>query len=181
MSETATPTPATDAVPRKGRRWLKIGLLASLALNLLLVGILAGGAWVHRRFDGTGTATVQAARYVRGLPDERRQAIRGAMRDEIEKMRALRRDVRAAREAARQLLVADPFDKAAYAGAQQALLEKELLLRRQGTHMLVETVGMFTPEERQGLARAEARREQRWRRHRARDEENGREPPARQP
>jgi uncharacterized membrane protein len=176
MSET-TGTPAIAAEPRRAPRWLKFGLIASLALNLLLIGLIAGGAWVHRRFDGTGSATVQAARYVRGLPGDRRSAIREAMRAEIDKMRGLRRDVRAERDAARAVLAATPFDKAAYAAAQQKLLEKELLLRQQGTHMLVETVGMLTPEERQGLAKVEARREQRWRRRSSRDDAPRREDP----
>ncbi len=171
MSETAAQQMKPD--PPRAARWVKYGLIASLALNFLLIGLLAGGAWVHRRVEGLSSTTIQAARYVRRLPDARRTEIREAMRPEIARVRELRGNVRALREAARGLLTRTPFDKAAYAAAQQRVLDAEIALRKQGTLLLVETVGMMSPDERQGLASMEERRDRRSRDRRGGRPENG--------
>jgi uncharacterized membrane protein len=114
MTDAATPPPPTSPPPpprpRRGWRWL---LIASLALNVLFIGAVVGGAIRHWRSPPGTTPGGELSLLWQALPGEARQALRGGIDDDRrggregrERMRGDLRDLRA-------LLVAEPFDRAA--------------------------------------------------------------------
>jgi len=103
---------AAEAQKKTGR-WIKIALAVSLALNLLVVGVVAGaalsgGKWrdhaPHRLAPVGGPLT-------RALTEEDRHAIGRAMREARRGDRSRRRDHRAAFDALLVDLRAVPFDR----------------------------------------------------------------------
>lgn len=99
-----------DPNPRAPRRWLRLVLVLSLALNLAVLG-LAVGAWLRFGPGGHGHGHVESvgAELVRALPRADRRALREAMHGGPEGRRppaAALADIDAA-------LRARPFDAAA--------------------------------------------------------------------
>ena len=158
MTETGASAPAR----RQNPRWLWGGLLVSLALNLLLIGLIAGGAWRRFRVDDFSSGTAQAARFVHRLPSERREQIRSAVREQLDRLRELRRAARVVRDGATKALAAEPFDLAAYTAAQDRLVAADAEIRAQGAKILTATANLLSTEERRALAQRMSRYEQ-WR------------------
>lgn len=109
------PPPSSVPKPPPRRRWWRLLLIASLSLNLLFVGLVAGGAMRLWRGPPPGMAmpASETALLWRALPDGERRALRGP-----ESATAPRGPARAAQlrdefENLRALLLAEPFDRAA--------------------------------------------------------------------
>ena len=101
--------PQTDKPPvNRLRRFL----IASLAINLLLVGAALGAFWRarHHGFPAFGN-DLGMMDFVRQLPDDRQPAIRDQLTTERQTLRPLRREVRETWNAANAELAAEPFDK----------------------------------------------------------------------
>ena len=137
-------------------RGTRLALLASLALNTLLVGGLVS-AFVRygpSAFGAPGpTSQRNLGAYVSTLPAERGDAI---MRRVGEKRRALgptRRELRTAREDALAALTSEPFDKDRFLAAQTRLIEVEHAQRLGQRDVLAEIAGSMTPEERRAYVR----------------------------
>ena len=95
--------------PRTARA-VKILLGLSLALNLLVLGLVAGTAWRQGHGPRDRGAHAYAAPYVMALPRETRRALMRDLRSDHPRLdRAARRDSYAAMVAA---LRAEPFDPA---------------------------------------------------------------------
>ena len=158
-----TDTEPSGVVPRT-RRWKGILLVASLALNLLIVGIVAAMGVKHGW--GPPPAGIQQAtllRFARTLPAERKQEIWNVVRPEVHTVRPLWRDLRAARRHVRSALTADPFDENAFRQAHDRLLEVEAKVR-DAIHPIYNKVAtLLTAEERREFARWQARAERPWR------------------
>lgn len=154
---TDAPSQPGPAQPAAGSRRLKYALIASLALNLLIIGAVVGtmyGFGKHRRGIGGG---------VRGedfglmgltfrLPDERKKEIRQRLRADREALRPLANEVRAARRLAADKLAVEPFDKAALEGALSAAGEKDRTLRAAAIAAFLAQAEQLTAEERRMLA-----------------------------
>jgi uncharacterized membrane protein len=116
MTDPAPPSPPPAARTGRGLRWL---LVASLALNLLFLGLAAGGAariWrMAPAADSTPAAELQLL--WRAMPEDDRRAMRRGDDDDWRERRGDRSEGRAERAAdllaLRSLLLADPFDRAA--------------------------------------------------------------------
>jgi len=120
MNETEGKTPARA---RTGRI-LRVVLVLSLALNLLVLGVMAGAAFKARQSGHDSHAGSDLHALWWALPGEARRDLRGAMGPRDDDAR-LTRDDRRARAAARHgevlaLLRAEPFDAGAFAAAIQA-------------------------------------------------------------
>ena len=80
-------------------RWMVAALIGSLAVNLLVVGLVAGASWRGR---DTATAcrgpTPNLLGYASTLPTDRRKALWARTAEERVHVRPFRRDVRAARD-----------------------------------------------------------------------------------
>jgi uncharacterized membrane protein len=149
----------TQSSPEKSaptrRSWL---LMASLALNLLVVGAIAGTliSGRHRHFGGFGGygrdggmgGELGLMGFVRSLPAERQRALREAADLQRGMMRPLRQAVRAARAEANTALSAEPFYAARLQAALSALADAEAKARSAATTVLVKAVNQMTPAER---------------------------------
>lgn len=147
-------TDTTDPTPPAPRPWTRVLLVASLALNLLVLGAVGGALWhggPHhedraRRHGHTGGPLTRA------LSDEDRHAI-------LKQMRAARdqgTEGRANLDAAMKALVADlraqPFDRDAAARhlAQQRAFFSDRIAR--GQNLLLDRLAEMTQAERAAYA-----------------------------
>ena len=157
MTGPETPAPGAPPEPAPARRraplWMRVLLLASLALNLLVVGIVAGAIASRRAPDGVAIPRDPAsALYFRALPHDHRDAFEAGMRREAERFRVDREALRAEVAATLAALRADPFDPAALAERIAAQRRGVAGRTAAGDRLLVERVAVMTPEERQAYA-----------------------------
>ena len=102
---------------RRVPRWLLVALLASLALNLVIVGSVAGAMWRFRKPPPWASAvTPNLLGYASTLPAPRRKQLWDTTAEERRHIRPFRREVRTAREETVKALIAEPFDKQALPG-----------------------------------------------------------------
>ena len=150
MSEAATPP-----VARPGRsRWLRWLLIASLAFNALVIGLVVRSVWHMRAasMSVVGGLDARLPGFVDTLPPERRDALRRlGMADRPRQLRPLRLEVRRARGDVMRAFLAEPFDKQALSKAQAAALEAEIRLRTAVQEILPEIGERMTPAERRAL------------------------------
>lgn len=167
MSDTPAPAPVTTRLPR----WAKFALIASIALNVLVFGAVAG-AFMRGGPDGPAARGSNILGYIATMPQEKRQKLFATTRDLRSQIRPLRQ---AAREAARErvaALVAEPFDKQRYLAAQTKQIEAESRLRLMLRDLVAEAAATMSQDERRAFAR--------WRtpRHMPMSEDDGLDPPA---
>src|SRR4249919_2303304 len=102
-------TPGAERV-RRVPRWLLVALVVSLALNLVIVGSVAGAIWRFRTPPQWASAvTPNLLGYASTLPAPRRKQLWDATAEERRHIRPFRREVRAAREETVKALIAEPF------------------------------------------------------------------------
>jgi uncharacterized membrane protein len=148
--------PETEPRPGGSRR-LKYALIASLALNLLVIGAVAGTMIGFGKHHGPRGGHPRGEDFglmglTRTLPEERRKEIRKQLREERGRLRPLFEDVRTARREAADKLAAEPFDRAALESALAAVGERERTLRQEAVNIFVGHVERLTPDERGRLA-----------------------------
>lgn len=155
MSDASRP----ETEPRPGgARWLKYALIASLALNLLIVGAVAGtmiGFGKHHHGPRVGHPRGEdfgLMGLTRTLPEERRKEVRKQLREDRGKLRPLFEDIRAARREAADKLAADPFDRTALEGALATVSDRERTLRQEAVGIFLGHVERLTADERRTLA-----------------------------
>lgn len=140
---------------RRPRRWLGIALGVSLAINLLLVGAIAGFALSHR---GGGGAFADGARLLRSMPPERRAEIRALFREARATIGPLRQDLRAARRAVALAARAEPFDARGLEAALTHLHARELAIREASRPLVLSLMAKLQPHERERVLRILAQR-----------------------
>lgn len=154
MTDVSGPGPA--AAQGMASRRVKYVLIASLALNLLVVGAVASvmfGFAKHRPHFGHGRGEdFGLMGLTRHLPEERRKEIRKDLRADRERLRPLVDEIRAARREAADKLAAEPFDKAALEAAILAAGEKERALRQTAVTSFVGHAERLTASERKMLS-----------------------------
>jgi len=104
---------ATDAAGKS--RGGRVLLIASLALNLFLVGLIVGGIMsgvrtFRERGPGFGLSAMEMREVADMLADETRAKFRESMRDSFPELRQAFRDARQARDGVSEALAAEPFD-----------------------------------------------------------------------
>jgi uncharacterized membrane protein len=153
MSETPqTPPPGGTAKPRAGRG-IKIALAVSLALNLLVVGLVAG-AVLNRPGPGDAPAirTLGLGPFALALPREARDDIRHRIEGDLEDVRRDRAEIGQSLLALRRALLAEPFDREAAARALGRSREAAAALQAQGHGALLDTLEDMTLDERVAVA-----------------------------
>src|SRR5215472_589125 len=146
-------------VVRRAPRWLLVVLFASLAVNLVIVGSVAGAVWRHRGPPAwAGVVIPNLLGYASTFPSERRRQIWELTREERSRIRPFRREVRAAREETIKALVAEPFDRQQFprGAAQQGGAENRARVAVQDLYLKI--ADNLTADERQAFAH--------WRDHR---------------
>ena len=135
-------------------RTLRWALIASLALNVLIIGTVAG-TLCFSRFGhdqhGEGIRKSPLLRFARTLPRERADMIRQKFADAQPNMEALRKGTRDARASVREALMAETFDQAKFNAALDGIVQAETNVARARTTLFGESVGQLTPEERHQL------------------------------
>ncbi len=155
----------TDAGDAKGKsvrrapRWMRGLLFLSLALNLVIVGSVAGAVWRFRAPPPWASAVVpNLLGYAGTFPAERRTQIWEQTVEQRRHIRPFRREVRAAREETIKALLAEPFEKQRYLAAQTRQAEAENHARGAAQELYAKIADSLTPEERRAFPR--------WRDHR---------------
>ena len=165
-------TPQTDSGSApKQRRWLGPAFLASVALNIFLIALIATPLVFHGwpgphdggfRESGSRHGIFAA---LRELPPEDRKMLRQSMRDSFREMRPFLRKAGSGRKALADAIGADPFDpdkvRAAMAGIDAPMDE----VRRIGQASFIDTLEKMTPEQRRHVAeKIGEERHHRWNR-----------------
>jgi uncharacterized membrane protein len=130
--------------------WLRWALVASLGLNLVFVGLIAG-ALVKGPPPPPAPGISQ---YARALPEPYRRELGRGLRSSRSDWSGMRAAWRGRRAALADSLTAEPFDLAAVA----ALLDEERRLAGElatrGADLLLDEIGRMSPDERAAFAAA---------------------------
>jgi uncharacterized membrane protein len=137
---------------RDAPRWMLALLFASLAVNLLVVGSVAGAMWRHRAPPvAAGPVIPNLMGYASSLPAERRKQLWEETAGERAHVRPFRRAVRAAREETIRALMEQPFDKQRYLEAQVRQSAAENQARAAVEQLYAKLAESLTPEERRAF------------------------------
>lgn len=158
---TTTGPSGTNATGRRAPRWMWVVLIASLCINLAVLGMgLAAATHFNKRDGGLGEFMSQ-------LPSEKRATVEAMLAERRETMRGLRSEARTARRVARDAFQAEPFDQSrleqAFASAAQA---RSALITARGD-WVVKMAALLNAEERRAYIEWRAKRHKggkRWRR-----------------
>jgi uncharacterized membrane protein len=131
------------------RRWTTWALVASLALNLALVGLIGGAAFKGRPEPMPG---ITLWRYARDLPEPYRHDLGRALRESRRDWIGPREALRGQRAALASALTAEPFEPAKVVDVlrQETELTGELATR--GTELLLVQIGRMSAEDRAAYA-----------------------------
>ena len=148
----------TDTGTRAGKgvwqlpRWSMVLLIASLALNFIIVGLVAGSIWrVRAHQPAVRGVTPNLLGYAASLPQERRDLIWNATAEQRQHIRPFRRDIRTAREEVMQAIAAEPFDGEKFATAQGRLAEAYTRARAAVQELDLKITVELTPQERRAF------------------------------
>lgn len=146
---TDAPTPKS-AIPF----WMKLLLVASLALNLAVAGLVGGlalrgplGEARPQFAAGDGLILMH-----RALPDGPRRELGRAFFHRRGELRALRDEMERLRRELPGLLVAEPFDMDAVRGNLQTQSERLGVAGQEALQLLTETIATLSEQERREFA-----------------------------
>jgi uncharacterized membrane protein len=146
----------TNPAPRKAWPWARIVLAGSLAVNLLVIGLIAGAllGGPRDRDRNPVLRDLGFGPFVQALPRADRRELGAAMRREAGAFRENRAEMRRQFEAILAALRADPFD----AGALRDMVEAQYarVSERQGLgrRLLLDRIEAMTGAERAAYADA---------------------------
>lgn len=102
----------TEVMPTKPpRRWLRIVFILSMAMNLLIVGLVAGALMRFDKSHGRHIDRVSMGltSYIRALPEADRTLVRGAAGDHARSRKDFLKALRKRQKALDTVLMAEPF------------------------------------------------------------------------
>ena len=136
------------------RRKLAAGLVASLLVNVLLVGVLAGATIGHAgRSNAPRTQGVVLPANVRALPSADKQTFRQAMAAHRDAIRDARRDHSAARQVAEADIAAPVFDRAKVEADFAAIRAAGLRIQENIHSGLIDGLAALPPKARAAIVR----------------------------
>lgn len=135
-------------------RGMRIALIASLAVNIFLVGAIASGVYRWRQTVGIGLSQGWRARAIRVLPDDEALRFRREMRATVLTARPVVRIAQQSRRNAADLFVAPDFDAAAVSAQFRRARAGDFILRERVEAKLVDFAASLPQDERRQLARA---------------------------
>ncbi len=157
MSGSNTPATSVGPVPvRNARRWMWIALIASLAINLFIVGVVARSVWPFRYAvagGGGGGLAGNLAAYIGALPEPRRKELRAAMGQvrPQQLLRPLRVELRVARQEAAAAFRAEPFNRDVFLAVEARVQAAEARLRDSIIKLSADMASRLTADERAGF------------------------------
>ncbi len=127
-------------------RKTKLAFLASLVLNVLLIGVLIGQS--PRRFDRNARREQRMEQVIRDLPE----ASQTRLRERFQQLRAaaepLFTQLRQVQDETARLLAAEPFDEAAFDRQEGRINEMRAHMTRKLSQVVKNAIKDLTPEER---------------------------------
>lgn len=148
---------ATTVPVHKPRRW---PLYASLFINVVLITVLALGAWkvlqFRRGFEDGPMGGWLPRQIERVLPSESASRVRAIREAHAGEFKPLFENARSARSAVRKALDTEPLDSAGLKAALLAMREADSAIAAATAGVIVEIAGTLSPAERQ-LVREKAR------------------------
>jgi uncharacterized membrane protein len=138
---------------KSGNRSLRIALGVSLAFNVLIVGMIAGGLASGRHMSGPGGFSADLGPFDRAMSIEDRRGLAGELRDRPEIGRTGAQDMSRIRAAFLDALVAEPFDPAALGRIFAKERERGVQVMQVGQDLLLRRIASMSLEQRQIFAR----------------------------
>ncbi|MCY4178752.1 MAG: periplasmic heavy metal sensor, partial [Litoreibacter sp.] len=138
-----TPDPVS-----KPRNWLRILLIASLAVNLLVAGAFVGAAFSDKggKKERNPAAQMPVGPYGRAFSKEDRQALRQSFEARRDTFRENRAQMRAFGEDLAEAVRAMPFDAEAVRTILTAQRGLQLQMQEAGSEIMVERLEQMGPE-----------------------------------
>lgn len=137
-------------------RWLYPGFIASLALNLLFIGLFATAVWHHHEEERKRDEGFLG--FVKQLPADKQTMIRQKVIEARASMKGLRDNVRKTWTDANAMLTAEPFDKDKFLAALMQLRTAENAFKGAIYTSVASTAAELTPDERKLLQEWRAKR-----------------------
>jgi len=143
----------TDTSGSGGANRLRWALIASLALNFLIVGAVAGHFLAGQRLGHRGDRGPQMilSAFAKTLPAERREALKGVLDAERQNLKDLRREMRRARRDASATLVTEPFEAEKLKAALARVGDSDSRLKSAGMAIFIDAASKMTAEERRAF------------------------------
>ena len=138
----------------RSSKWLLITLAVSLALNLALIGFVAGRASGPGMRHLAPDPSLGAFRLVRQLPEERREALRPLLREHYRGIRPKLRALHASQAKIRDALDSEPYDPAELERALDAFRAALLASQEHSHRALIRVASDMSPDERHQLIQA---------------------------
>ena len=140
-----------DTTAGSGRN-LRPALMASLALNVLIVGGVAAALLLPHLHGGKRhPEPTGLAGFAETLPADRGEFVRQKVQAEKATFEAIHKEQREAREAARTALVEEPFDVAKFKAALDRIAQADDKETRTRMALVADTAAQLTPDERKQL------------------------------
>lgn len=146
----ATPDARGPAFGPLGRGW-KMVILASLAANLVVAGLVAGAMISGPQHSG-GARNLAFGAYTFALMPQDRKILMDRLRERRHDLPGPREMQRADREDLARLLRREPFDRAEVARLFDAQRGRADARFRLGQDLLLDRLATLTPAERQAMA-----------------------------
>ncbi len=131
--------------------WLVLGLLVSIGLNLLVVGMFAGRAMSGG--PGMAPMPLNLGWVIRDLDEETRESLRPRLIDHARQARPLRRDVHEAQREFDRLLVKEDLNEAELKDALSNLRASTDRYEQTMHVMMAEIIAGLAPDQRRKIAR----------------------------
>ncbi len=135
---------------RRTPRWIWVLLMLSLALNLLIIGIVGGSIWAVRRggFWDAPLFLERTHRFMQGLPADRRTQLREIFAQYRPQLAPAWREVRAARVSIGRLIERGGYTAEEFDAALDDVLQKEARAREAAKPMIAAMLNALEPGER---------------------------------
>ena len=136
-------------------RTLALVLFVSIALNLFFAGIMVGrfDRW-HGGPKGPGHGHSMTKMIEKSLGDSLTPELRERLTAHSKAMRETRQTSREKRDAIRDTLLQEPFDRAAYLQALESMNEVFDRMRTETHSFMIDIVEQMTPEQRRKLVKS---------------------------
>ena len=148
----------TDSAPAAApvrSRWWSLLLIASLALNLLVGGMIAARFfWAERmgRFYGPSYTQLLPRKFIEDLDRDRRKEVLAILKSHRDRYNQGRESLSAAALQVSTALKSQPYDEVAVKTAVESFSKAGNEMVANGSSAVLDLIAKLTPEERAGLA-----------------------------
>lgn len=146
---------AQPQIVRRSPRWMWVMLILSLSVNLLIVGIVVGSIWAVQRggYWNVPTTIERNYRFMRALPEERREQIKTIFFAHKPELKPYWHDVREARGDIARILRGETYSQAELNAAMETLFQREMRAWQASKPMLSTMLDKLSVDERMHFLR----------------------------